>query len=49
MIPRLLRPAVLAIAATLVLGACTSTPPRPQARQISFANLAPISFDVARV
>jgi hypothetical protein len=49
MIPRLLRPAVLAIAATLALGACTSAPPRPQARQISFANLAPISFDVARV
>ena len=49
MIPRLLRPAVLAIAATLALGACTSTPPRPQARQISFANLAPISFDVARI
>jgi hypothetical protein len=49
MIPRLLRPAVLAIAATLALGACTSTPPRPQARQISFANLAPISFDVAKI
>ena len=49
MIPRLLRPAVLAIAATLALGACTSAPPRPQARQISFANLAPISFDVARI
>src|SRR5690349_20397371 len=49
MISRLLRPAVLAIAATLALGACTSTPPRPQARQISFANLAPISFDVARI
>jgi hypothetical protein len=49
MIPRLLRPAVLAIAATLAMGACTSTPPRPQARQISFANLAPISFDVAKI
>jgi hypothetical protein len=49
MISRLLRPAVLAIAATLALGACTSTPPRQQVRQISFANLAPISFDVARV
>jgi len=49
MIPRLLRPAVLAIAATLALGACTSAPPRPQARQISFANLAPISFDVAKI
>jgi hypothetical protein len=49
MIPRLLRPAALAIAATLALGACTSTPPRPQARQISFANLAPISFDVAKI
>jgi hypothetical protein len=49
MIPRLLRPAVLAIAATLALGACSSAPPRPQARQISFANLAPISFDVARI
>jgi hypothetical protein len=49
MIPRLLRPAALAIAATLALGACTSALPRPQARQISFANLAPISFDVARI
>src|SRR3954452_1330998 len=49
MIPPLLRPAVLAIAATLALGACTSAPPRPQARQISFANQAPISFDVARI
>jgi hypothetical protein len=49
MIPRLLRPAALAIAATLALGACSSAPPRPQARQISFANLAPISFDVARI
>jgi hypothetical protein len=49
MIPRLLRPAALALAATLALAACSSAPPRPQARQISFANQAPISFDVARI
>lgn len=49
MLRSLLRPAALALAATLALAACQSAPPRPAARQISFANAAPISFDVATI
>jgi hypothetical protein len=48
MIPRLLRPALLALAAVLALTACQSTSPRPN-RQLGYANLPPLTFDVARI